>query len=535
MKNPMKLLDEVPIVVDSYQSFQSSTNSTEPLISNTKNVLNDSKMAISALAGLASTEDFKSVANKLRNNGCTRNDSWRTFDLKNSLQSKMLILVKGRRKAHIRLIEPNWNFLNQTDSFILVTKERIYAYVGQYSNIIERTKCLEVSELIRKRKDLCYRSSTNEITLIDCHDNSKRFLSLFDRLLPLLKELNYTETDKKLFEAKFSKPISDVDLDEDDELYEELITYSNLVYMVYFDEKTDNVQLKLMESYCGRSPRHNILQQDVALVFDYGSEMYVWLGKCVSNLLRKKAVEAAKCLWLNGYDYTEFEMNPIGEKSPLKCDKRPDWSWFIRVNHNMEPILFKDKFFNWPAFTLIRSEKKPRKENLAPEKRTHKIVKKDLSAELNLFPVDVENDMINKQPKEQELILEFVSLGRGSGDTIKDEDGLPVKVVSLDMQCFYINEAGDRVELNENDRNFLCSGESYYIRWKYRLTRISRNLKTGGESRFSEHHGGRDRLCYFVWQGKNAKNTKRGLTALNAIEKLREEGACQVRKYFYHF
>lgn len=487
-----------------------------------------SSYAITALAGLASTEDFKSVANKLRTPSSplnTPNDLWRTHDLKNSFQSRMLILVKGRPRAQLRLVEPVWKSLNTTDSFILATKETVYAYVGQHSNIIERTKCIEVADLIRKRKDLCYRSLSNPLVLVDAHSDSTR-LNLFDKLRPILSELDYTEEQKLQFDKLFKETPLD-----DDEYYEEAIICTNMIYQVMVADNDAHI-LAPVEKYWARSPRYELLQADSAFVFDYGSEMYVWIGKNVSNLLRKKAVDMAKDLWLKGYDYSELDISPFGTNHALKLDKRPEWAWFTRVNQNMEPLLLKDKFANWPAFTLTRSVKsRSRSSSLkSTENKTpvHTVVKKDLSAELNLFPVDAKVDMIAKLPKPQNMILEQVSLGRGAGDVIKDEDGLSVKIVSLEIQCFVIDDVGNRIELTGSDRNFMFTSESYYIRWKYRLTRISRNLKTGGESKYSEQHGGRDRLCYFVWQGKDARNTQRGATALNAIDKLREEGAFQV-------
>lgn len=438
-------------------------------------------------------------------------------------------MVKGRPRAQIRLVEPVWKSLNINDSFILVTKDTVYAYIGRFSNIIERTKCIEVSELIRKRKDLCFRSSTNPLILIDASCDSTK-LNLFDKMLPLLNELDITMVDHHKWEDLFDESKSAFD---DDEYYEESIICTNMVYQVVMND--NDATLVPVEKYWGRSPKYELFQSDSSFVFDYGTEMYVWIGKNVSNLLRKKAVDAAKELWLKGYDYSGLDISPFGSRLPMKMDKRPDWSWFTRVNHNMEPILFKDKFSNWPAFTLTRSVKnrspvvsKTQNNTDQEAKSAHSIVKKDLSAELNLFPVDAKSDMINKLPKPQNLILENVSLGRGAGDIIKDEDGLSVKIVSLEVQCFVIDDSGNKVELSVDDRNFLFSAESYYIRWKYRLTRISRNLKTGGESKHSEQHGGRDRLCYFVWQGKDARNTQRGATALNAIDKLREEGAFQV-------
>ena len=501
---------------------------------------NNPNMAISALAGLASTEDFKNVATKLRSSSSfssSGNDTWRQHDLKNSLQSRMLILVKGRRHAQIRLVEPKWRSINLADSFILVTKDTVYAFVGQFSNIIERTKCIEVAELIRKRREMCYRATSNELVLIDGHVDSVQ-KDLFGKAQLLLKELDFTDADKAEWEKLVSLSQSEIDIDEDDEYYEESLICSNMIFDVVHNESKSSVELVPVEKYWGRSPRHQLLQPESVFVFDFGTEMYVWIGKNVSNVHRKKAVDAAKDLWLKGYDYSEIDMSPFGTEATLKSDKRPDWAWFTRVNQNMETILFRDKFFNWPAFTLTRSFKRKSQHSSSKcdltknTRNTHHIVKKDLSQELNLFAVDVEKEMINKTYQEPNLVLENVSIGRGSNDIIKDEDGLSVKILSLEVQCFYINDAGERVELTGSDRNYLFAGESYYIRWKYRLTRTSRCLKTGGESKYSDQHGGRDRLCYFVWQGKDARNTQRGTTALNAIDKLREEGASQVRFAF---
>lgn len=497
---------------------------------------NQPNMAISALAGLASKEDFKNVATKLRSSSINSpaSDAWRQHDLRNSIQSRMLILVKGRRHAQIRLIEPSWRSLNLADSFILATKDTVFAFIGPFSNIIERTKCIEVAEQIRKRREICYRSLSSELVLIDGHLEAVRE-SLFPKVLPILKELDFTDADKAGWDKLLaSSSASGTSVDEDDEFYEESLICTNMIFEAVHTEAKDTVDMTPVEQYWGRSPRHQLLQADSAFVFDFGTEMYIWVGKNVSNVHRKKAVDLAKDMWLKGYDYSEIDMSPFGAEATLKAEKRPDWAWFTRVNQNMEPILFKDKFYNWPAFTLTRSvKKKAQRSSLKCDtkdnsRNTQPILKKDLSEEFNLFALDAKEEMVNKSFQEPNLVLENVSLGRGRNDIILDDDGLSVKIISLEVQCFYIDDSGERVELSEFHRNCLFTGESYYIRWKYRLTRISRCLKTGGESKHSEEHGGRDRIAYFVWQGKDASNTQRGATALNAIDKLREEGASQV-------
>lgn len=79
----------------------------------------NSSLAMEALAGLASTEDFSNVT--LRNVA-------ETNVLINKLQpykDLMLILVKGRRHVQVRLIEPIAESINSGDNFVLVTKSEV--------------------------------------------------------------------------------------------------------------------------------------------------------------------------------------------------------------------------------------------------------------------------------------------------------------------------------------------------------------------------------------------------------------------------
>ncbi len=55
------------------------------------------------------------------------------------------------------------------------------------------------------------------------------------------------------------------------------------------------------------------------LVFDFGSEMYIWHGKEVTLAQRKVAFQLAKHLWNGTFDYTNCDINPLdpGECNPL--------------------------------------------------------------------------------------------------------------------------------------------------------------------------------------------------------------------------
>jgi supervillin len=38
---------------------------------------------------------------------------------------------------------------------------------------------------------------------------------------------------------------------------------------------------------------------------------------------------------------------------PIKSDSRPSWALFAKVSENMETILFKEKFIDWPDAAKI--------------------------------------------------------------------------------------------------------------------------------------------------------------------------------------
>ena len=452
-------------------------------------ITKSSSFAASALAGLASREDIKAVAGKLRSSSHVTRDVWKSYDMPNSIQNLMLVQIKGRRRAQTRLVEPVINSINSGDCYLLVTRDKLFVWIGQFSNIIERTKTLEIANQIQEKKDLCFRSS-NDLILMDFQKNEK-----------INEKIN-----KWFFEEIKSNPKSAINppkSPEEDEIYEEAIIGTNMIY------KVNNEQLVPFESYWGRTPKYEMLTSDDAFVFDFGSEMYVWVGNKASNIKRKCALDSAKELWNKGYNYSECDVNPFGEKAPKKAEKRPHWTWFMKVSQNMESILFKDKFMDWPTTTTAVKS--------IPQSNNEKHCSKTTES-----TIDVKAIMATKAA-EPDMILEASHLGRGVRWD-DDLEGRHISITSLEVKCWHISEY-EKHELLNGNKSYFYSGDTYVVRWHYRLSRVGRLLKSGDISRHSMI--GRDRTCYFFWHGINTKNTEKGASALMTIE-LDKEKAQQV-------
>lgn len=142
-------------------------------------------------------------------------------------------------------------------------------------------------------------------------------------------------------------------------------------------------------------------------MFDFGAEMYVWSGKLAPLEARRTAMKLAKALWDGGCDYSECSVNPIAHRATEgesgKAGKRPSWGVLRSAKQHMEPVLFREKFQDWPdASGLIRVRRSE-----SDEKTGHAVP--DMSA---LQPCDA-RAMLDNKLAEHDLELEGAHLGRG--------------------------------------------------------------------------------------------------------------------------
>ncbi|PIO73580.1 hypothetical protein TELCIR_04452 [Teladorsagia circumcincta] len=208
-------------------------------------------IATSARQGLQAKEDYTSVKSTLKH-----------ADTTSPYPPVMLIRVAGEKRVDVRLVAPLVSSIHQNAVFILVTPTKLYKYEGENSNILEKTKATQICIHITTKSDLfCSASKAENVS-----GSPRDFLAL----------LGGGEPD-------FTLPRNTV------EPFENIIAKTNLVLRVTDDYKLQSVAK-------GEHPRFAFLQAKETLIFDFGSEVYVWSGRNARKTTGRYAVEYAQQL-----------------------------------------------------------------------------------------------------------------------------------------------------------------------------------------------------------------------------------------------
>lgn len=478
--NPLKKLASRTDIQTEYVEVRTDVAEKELKRMNIEKLAKSSDLALSALAGLASTEDFRRVQLK------------KSDDTNSLLPNRDLILiqVKGRRHVQTRLVEPSVSSLNHGDVFVLVTPSTVYCWIGRHSNVIERAKATDVAQSIQSKKDLLFKG-TSEVKIIDDEkeDNSKEAQAFFKLLGGTADDCN---------------PAGDPG---EDLWFEAAVVDTNMVYTVEGDA------LVPYDKYWGMQPRVEMLQPDKAYVFNFGSEVYVWLGKLVPSEMRDLSVRLAEEQCKAGFNYSDCDINPLfpragpEEQKSMASDVRPNWTLFAKVNQHMEPVLFKEKFLDWPDDAkLIRVKNKAQEDSKAE------------SLDSELKPCDAK-ELLERRPNEPDLELSGSHLGRG----LEYYDSLERRqyyINTLAIKVWHITEYEHRT-LPESSYGQFYSGDTYVVRWQYAVSQTGRHL-SGQRSRHVA--AGRERCAYFFWHGRDSTVTEKGACALLTVELDEERG-----------
>eukprot|EP01094_Clydonella_sp_ATCC50884_P004290 TRINITY_DN13323_c0_g1_i2.p1 TRINITY_DN13323_c0_g1~~TRINITY_DN13323_c0_g1_i2.p1 ORF type:complete len:743 (+),score=290.61 TRINITY_DN13323_c0_g1_i2:92-2230(+) len=208
-----------------------------------------------------------------------------------------LLHVKGKRLVRVIEVEPACSSMNEGDVFLVLPTDpkRILVWLGPGANRMEKSKAVELVETMKhlERKGA-------EATTVSRGPPSDEFLS------------------------HLSGGVGDIkgeDASQNDIEYEREVDAGTKLY------ELDDDELELIDT---QKLERRLLATTTCYVLEVSNEMYVWCGKKSKLPARSLAMQKAKALWA--------------------AAGKPEWaSGPVKVTEDGEPLLFKQKFAEWPS------------------------------------------------------------------------------------------------------------------------------------------------------------------------------------------
>ncbi|XP_077413798.1 supervillin isoform X2 [Vanacampus margaritifer] len=375
----------------------------------------------------------------------------------------MLLFIKGRQHVQVRLAPPSASSLNSGDCYLLVTAEDCILWSGQSANDKEKTKASELASFIQSRKDL----GCNAACVVHLEEGLNCDSSLAANFWNILGGRT---------------PYRGAGTAEEDELYERGVAESNCVYKML-----DN-RLVPHEQAWASMPTISMLDSNESLVFDFGGEVYLWLGKNVPADRQKVALQLSRQVWLGAYDYRNCRVNPMdptqnAADTQLMGEGRPNWALFGVIWENSETALFKDKFLDW-------TERRGDQEEVIQETQSLSVTP----------PCDVLRPCDAKDLVSGQVTADGASHSTLAGVDIQRGSGLGTPGLrTAGVDTWHVHEFDD-CEVPLESVGQLHEGDSYVVRWTYNI----------GDD-------GQDSAVFFLWRGRHSTVSGRDTAAFLSI------------------